>query len=92
MEEAIKEYRSIKQQIDLLEQKLEEKKELIKSVLPPTGFKFENVNAFWKSSKKWKYSLKVDEIKKQLDGQKELEELDGTAIAEETRVLQVNIK
>ncbi len=85
-------YVDISKKIETLEAEKEVVREKISAELPEEGFKDESITAFWKTTKKWKYSPKVDGITAELKATKKAEEEDGTATPEETKTLAITVK
>lgn len=85
-------YAVVQKDIDVLEAKKELLREKISQELPEEGFKSDIITAIWKSTKKWKYSPKVDELNAELKATKKTEEETGVAVAEETKTLAITVK
>lgn len=90
--ELYKQYADISREIEALEAKRDILREDISKTLPEEGYKDEQVTAFWKTAKKWKYSPKVDGLTAELKATKKQEEEDGTATAEESKTLTISVK
>lgn len=86
------EYALLQKDIDILEAKKEILRTEISEILPEEGFKSDFMTAFWKVTKKWKYSEDVDLLTNSLKEAKKLEEETGKATSEETRVLSISVK
>lgn len=90
--ETYKEYADIQKQINLLEDRKEALRAKITLELPAEGTENDFVKAIWKTKRKWAYSPAVDSLKEALDTQKDKEEREGIAKAEETKELNIKIK
>jgi hypothetical protein len=90
--ETYKQYIEVSKKIEALEAEKDVLREKISAELPEEGYKDETLTAFWKTSKKWKYSPKVDGLNAELKATKKAEEEDGTATAEESKILTITVK
>ena len=90
--ETYKQYVDVSKKIEALEAEKEVLREKISAELPEEGYKDETLTAFWKLTKKWKYSPKVDGLNTELKATKKAEEENGTATAEETKTLAITVK
>ena len=86
------EYALLQKDINILEAKKDLLRSEIAEILPEEGFKSEIITAFWKITKKWKYSKNVDHIVESLKETKKREEEDGSATAEESKQLTISVK
>lgn len=93
------EYAQLQKQIDDLSAQQDAIKVLIQAELPEEGHKDEFVTVSWRVNKKWTYSdtiktleTKLKEDKTKIETQKEIEEKDGTATAEESKSLVIKVK
>jgi hypothetical protein len=85
-------YVKVSKQIETLEAEKEVLRGKISAELPEDGFKDETITAFWKSTKKWKYSPKVDGLTAELKATKKIEEESGVATSEESKILAITVK
>lgn len=90
--ETYKQYVEVIKKIEALEAEKEVLRTKISDELPEDGYKDETITAFWKITKKWKYSPKVDGLETELKATKKLEEEEGIATAEEKKSLAITVK
>ena len=90
--ELYKQYVELEKQIVELEAKKDLLRADIAKSLPEDGYKDETITAFWKTTKKWKYSPKVDGLNAELKATKKDEEEKGIAKFEESKQLAITVK
>lgn len=82
-------YADVQKQIEELETIQKALRSQIEKDLPEEGYKDESVTAYWTKRKSWKYSPRIDEMTASLKTAKKEEEENGTATAEETKILTI---
>lgn len=85
-------YCLLQKQIDALEEKKEELRSQMAEQIPEAGHKDDTITAYWKITKKWKYSEAVDHLNKSIKEIKKSEEESGIAQCEETKQLNIVVK
>lgn len=91
-EKLFAEYAAVGLEISKLEEKKEALREKIAKVLPIEGVENDYGTFGWNIKKKWTYSPKIVEAEALLKKEKKVEELNGVATAEESKILVIKLE